>query len=259
VTLGETQALFHELVTGEADPDDERLERVFRGSGELATYERIGIYRGMYRARLVDALRETFPNLVRFLRDDHFTDLGEAYLRRHPSEHHDIGRFGRRLAAFLLRHPDPARPDLADLAALEWARNEVFFAAESAAAAPETLAALPPESAGAARLEMAPSLRVLSLAHDALALWRRLEGGEPPFPPIPGPSAAAVWRRGFEVFHCSLPLHEAAGLKAALRGASLAEVCSHFANRPDPSAEAHGALAGWFAEHWVARVRAPGC
>lgn len=256
MTLRETQAILSGLITEAADPDPPSLDRIFRGTDELAPFDRIAIYRGMYRERLVDALRETFPNLARFL-GERFPGLGEEYVRRHPSEHHDVGKVGRRLAAFLARYPDPERPDLAELAELEWARNEVFFAPDAGATGPEALAGLSPEAAGAARLSLSPTLRVLTLDHDVLSLWRRLERGEPPEPPIPGPTAAAVWRRGFEVFHCALSLHEAAALSSAREGAPLAAICAHFADRPDPAGEAHGAISTWFVEEWVASVSAP--
>jgi hypothetical protein len=254
VTLAETQALFHRQLTGAADPAAEPLDAFFRGSDELPAADRLAIYRDMYAARLVDALRETFPNLARLLGDDRFAALGEDYVARHPSEHHDVGRIGLHLPAFLRAYPGPERPDLADLAELEWARNEVFFATESEAAGAEALATLAAEAVGRARLRMSPSVRALVLEHDAAALWRRLESGEPPGPPVPGPSAATVWRREFDVFHCALPLHEAAALRAALDGETLDAICAHFAERPDPAAEAHAAISSWFGERWVAGV-----
>jgi len=254
VTLAGTQALFHRLVTGAADLDPGPLDAILRGSDELPAADRVAIYRDMYAARLVDALRETFPNLARLLGDGRFAALGEDYLARHPSEHHDVGRIGRHLPAFLRAYPDPGRADLADLAELEWARNEVFFARDPETAGVEALATLAAEAVGRARLRTSPSVRVLVLEHDVAAVWRRLEGGEPPGPPVPGPSAAAVWRRGFDFFHCDLPPHEAAALRAALDGETLDAICAHFAERPDPAAEAHAAISSWFGEGWVAGV-----
>ena len=253
MTLAETQALFHHLVTGDADGDAASIDAVFRGSDELPAADRLAIYRDMYTARLLAALRETFPHLARLL-GERFGALGEEYLARHPSEHHDVGQVGRRLAAFLHEHPDPERPDLRDLAELEWARNEAFFAPGSEAVGAEALAALPPELAGGARLRLSPSLRVLFLAHDAAGLWRRLQRGEDAAPPSATPTALAVWRRGLEVFHCALALREAMALETALDGGTLEEICEHFAGCPRPAEEAHAALSGWFSEQWVAGV-----
>jgi hypothetical protein len=254
VTLAETQALFHGLVTGESPPDGAALERAFLGTDELPAADRVAIYRNMYVGRLVEALRETFPNLARFLGEECFARLGESYVAERPSEHHDVGRIGRRLAEFLRDHPDPDRPDLADLAEIEWTRNEVFFAPDSPVVGPGALAAAGPDGAAGARLWLSRSLRVVELASDAAALWKRLESGLPADPPAPGPVAVVVWRRGFEVFHCAVPMEEATALRTAMDGGTLASICAAFGDRRDPAADAHAALASWFGEGWIADV-----
>ena len=253
MTLAETQELFHRAITGRIPLDEASLDRCFGGTGQLPAGDRVAIYRNMYTARLLDGLRQTFPNLARFLGEERFAALGEAYLAEHPSQHHDVGRLGRRLADFLRVYPDPERADLADLAELEWTRNEVFFAQESAVVGADALAAAGLESVAGARLRMVPSLRVIGLAHDAAGLWRSLEAGQDVPAPQDG-SAVVAWRRGFEVFHCTLPPEEAEALRAAMEGEPLEGVCASFADRPDPAAEAHAAISSWFAEGWIAGV-----
>jgi hypothetical protein len=250
VTLAETQALFHGLVTGDTPLDGPALDRCFSGTSELPAADRVAIYRDMYASRLLEALRETFPNLARFLGDERFAALASAYVHEHPSEHHDVGRIGRRLADFLRAFPDPQRPDLADLAELEWSRNEVFFAPQSGAVGAAALAVAGPD----ARLVFVPSLRVVELEHDASEPWRRVEAGEPVGSPMAGPSSIAVWRRGFEVFHCLLGVKEASALQAARAGEPLEFICGFFADGPDPAADAHAAIASWFREGWISGV-----
>jgi hypothetical protein len=254
VTLAETQALFREALTGDGPVAAARLEACFAGTPELPAAERVAIYADMYRWRLVDALRETFPKLVRALGDEPFAALAGDYLCRHPSEHHDVGQVGRRLAAFLREYPDPERPDLADLAELEWARQEAFFAPPAAPVGPEALAGLDADAFSRTGLQLSPALRILVLDHAAPPLWRRLEDGEPPEAPSPGPAAVAVWRSGFEVFHAALPLDEAAALEQAAAGEPLAAICAAFGGREEPAAAAHGAISSWLAEGWVVAV-----
>jgi hypothetical protein len=253
VKLAETQALFHRILAGEERVDPERIDACFAGTPGLPAGERVAIYAGMYLARLVEALRESFPNLARHLQV-RFAALAEDYVRHHPSEHHDIGQVGRRLADFLRRHPDRERPDLADLAELEWARQEVFFAPPADPAGPEVFAGLDPEAFSRTRLRLSPALRVLDLDHDAARLWRRLEHGERPDPPARGTAAVAVWRSGFEVFHVPLAPDEAAALRAAAAGEDLGAICAAFAGREAPAAAAHAALSGWMKEGWIAGV-----
>lgn len=251
MTLAETQALFHELLAGDSPVDPARVEACFVGTPGMPAAERVAIYAGMVRGRLEEALRETFPNLHRLLGEASFAALAGDYVRVHPSDHADIGRVGRCLPAFLRRHPDPQRPDLADLASLEWARQEVFFAPSAAAVGAGVLAALAPEDLGRTALVLSPALRILGLAHDVAPAWRRLESGKGAGPPVPGESAVAVWRRDLEVFHCAIPLVEARALASAAAGRPLAEVCAAFVDEEAPATAAHAAISSWLAEGWV--------
>lgn len=255
MTLAETQALFHAAVTGRAGPA--AVEACFAGTPELGAPERLRIYAGMWLWRQVDALREEFPRLAGLLGEGRFADLCRAYLRRHPSRHHDIGRLGRLLSPYLRRFPDPERPDLADLAALEWARSEAFFEAEAAPAGREALSALPARDFPRARLRLVPALRLLDLRHDAASTWRRLERGQDPGPAAAGPVAVAVWRAGHQVFHAALPPAEASALRSALAGRPLRAVCRAFEAERDPARAAFASIASWLDEGWVAAVRRP--
>lgn len=257
MTLAETQALLHAAVTRAEGDRSLEIQRCFRGSAELTAAERVEIYADMYLWRLVDALREDYPKLALLLGDERFYALAEAYVREHPSTHHDLGRMGVHLAAFLRAHPGPGRPDLADLAALEWARSEVFFEVEVEPARPDALAALPPAQFLEVRLRLAPALRVLAVEHDAVGPWRALERGEAVPPPAPGIQAIAVWRAGFDVLHAALELDEATALESAASGDPLARVCAAFGDRRDAARAAFGAIASWFEEGWIAAVGRP--
>ncbi len=253
MTLAEIQAAFHALATRAAGPTI-AAEQFLVGSAELSAAERIGIYADMYLWRLTDSLREDYPKLAALLGDERFLALAEAYAREHPSDRPDLGRFGRHLPAFLRRFPAPERADLADLAALEWARSEVFFEAPATPIARDALARLRPEAFPDARLQVVPAVRVLVLDHDAAAVWSRLEKGEGAGEPLAQRVAVAVWRAGFEVFHARVELDEARAFEAALAGEPLSRVCAEFAPREDPAAAAFGALSSWLEEGWIAAI-----
>lgn len=251
MTLAETQALFHEILSAPGKVDPARIEACFVGTPDLPAVDRVTIYSDMFLWRLVAALRETFPILLRYLGDDQFAALAEDYVRRNPSAHHDVGQVGRLLPAFLRSYPDPERPDLADLAELEWARHQVFFSAPAEPVGPEAFATLTPEVFARTSLLLSPALRVLVLDNDAASFWRRLEDGEPPGPPSGGAHAVAVWRRGFDVFHAPISLDEALAMEGASAGQSLASICASFSDQDDPTAAAHAALASWIREGWI--------
>lgn len=253
MTLAETQALFHAALSGSPEATPERIAACFAGTPGLPAAERVGIYAGMVLWRQVDALREDFPKLVALLGDGPFFDLARAYVLEVPSRHHDLGRRGEALAGWLRRRADLPRPDLADLAELEWARDDVFFAAAEPPAPAGTVARLSPGAFAAARLRLVPALRLLDLEHDAAALWRRLEDGEAPGEPMRRPTSIAVWRPEHQVFHASLPGPEAEALRRAAAGAPLSGICAAFEG-PGAAHEAFAAIGSWLAEGWVAAV-----
>lgn len=258
MTLAETQALFHEALSAPGSVEPGRIEECFAGTPEFPAICRVAVYSDMYLWRLVEALRETFSNVLRYLGDEQFAALSEDYVRRNPSRHHDVGQAGRSLAAFLRMYPDPERPDLADLAELEWARHEVFFAQPAEPVGLEVLFTLAPDDFADASLLLSPAVRILVLDHDAASLWRRLEDGDPPDPPLAGTFAIAVWRRGFDVFHAPISQDEAVAIEGVIAGHSLGSICASFSDQDDPVAAAHSALGSWFQEGWItALVESP--
>jgi len=234
VTLAEAQDLFAALVTGDGAIDPAAREALLSGDAELSASERARIYSDMYLFRLVAALREDYPLLARLVGDDEFFSLAKAYARAHPSRH-------------------PARGDLADLAALEWARAEAFVAPDEEPLGEDALRSLG-EDAASARLRLVPSVRLLPLEHDVAALWADLEASRAPGPPRRSPISLLVWRKGFEVFHTVVSPEELSALSAVQRGATLGEACAAFATLPDPAGAALEAIASWSGEGLLAGI-----
>ena len=256
--LAQTQGALWPAITegktgGGLDSGD--LARIVRSDRGLSPQRRVEIYAQMYFWRQVEALKEDFPKLAALLGDDGFTHLVDAYVHTYPSDHPSLGRLGRKLAQFLAEHrADGSRPDLADLAALEWARAEVFVELDAPLAPASVFAGLPPDQFATARFHLVPAIRVLSFAHDAMELWRAIEQGDPAPEPTPGLQHALVWRKGWTVFHAPIDAEEAQALESASKGRTLSEVCEAFAGRDEPVAAAFAALQSWLVESLVSRV-----
>ncbi len=252
MTLANVQDVFASLVTGERAVDPAACEAYLLGNSELSAADRAHIYSDMYLARLVDALREDYPLLARLLGDEGFFTLGAEYARAHPSHNPSLAHLGRQLPAFVRARPR-SRPDLADLAALEWARAEAFIAPDAepvgASALQELAGRLP-----AARLELIPSVRLLSLEHDVVPLWAELEASAQPGPARHGSAALLVWRTGFDVFHAAIVSEELAALTAVQGGMPLGQAFEAFAAVPDPAQAALDALSSWFGEGLIAKI-----
>ena len=252
--LAETQELFAALVTGDIPVDPAARDANLTGDTELSAAERARVYSDMYLYRLVDALREDYPHLARLLGADPFFALAAEYVRAHPSRNPSLAHLGRELPAFLAAHP-AGRADVADLAALEWARAEAFIAPDAEPLDAAGLGALAQNTA-AARIVLCPSVRLLSLPHDVASLWADLEAGRDAGAPIRAPTALLVWRKGFEVFHAPVSPQELAALQTVQRGATLGEACEAFAALPDPAHAALDAVASWCGEGLICGIEA---
>lgn len=253
MNLAETQALFWTAAT-QAPGSNAGVETVLRGTPGLSAQERIGIYAEMFIWRQLETLREDFPKLWAVLGDDAFDAIARAYLQAYPSRHPSLAKLGRDLPAFLSRRDLP-RSDLVDLAALEWARAEVFEALDCPAMDLGDLTALAPEVLVETRLKLVPGLRRLHLDHHILPLWKAIEDGRPEDAgePSPGSNRAVVWRKGFDVFHVAVAEDEASALELLDAGEPLAAVCELFSAHPEPAAAAFGAITSWITEGWVSR------
>src|SRR5260370_16893963 len=142
----------------------------------------------MYFWRQVEALKEDFPMLAALLGDDGVVHLVDAYVQTYPSDHPSLGRLGRKLAQFLAEHrADNGRPDLADLAALEWARAEVFVELDAPLATASIFAELPPDQFAKARVCLLPAVRGLSFEYYPMLLLRAANQRAPVPEPFPHP------------------------------------------------------------------------
>lgn len=236
--------VFERIVEGKAGPegiDDWRLQ----------------IYAGMYEARTHDALIEDVPHTAKLLGSDKFPALVKQYVAAVPSTHHSLARLGHGFAAWLRTQP-LERPDLADLAELEWARSEAFVADSFTPVEPETIQQLGPERFTASWMQFVPSLRLLETAHAVDALWQALEKNEPAPAPAAGPERLIVWRKGFDVFHVTVAEDEFQALEAVQARETVAMVCERFAGRGDDAAHAaFQAIGSWINEGMIAALREP--
>lgn len=251
MSLTEVQRTFWSIATREGGSASLRPDEIFVGTLALDARSRMEIYADMFVRRQIDALREDFPKLAALMDDDVFYDFGEDYVRAHPSVHHSLSKLGQHVATFLTKRPG-SRSDLADMAALEWARAEVFEEAAVPTASPEILRSLAGDDFAGRCLAVVPALRLLRLEHNVLVPWRQIEEGRSPGDPRPGRRFAVVWRKGFDVFHVPVDPDEARALERAMAGEPLGEICQAFEDRPDAIEAAFRSVGSWFAEGWIA-------
>lgn len=155
------------------------LRALVKPNDRLSCEERIELYARQYWFRLIDSFREDFPGVAALVGSDVFHDLTLDYLEAHPSRTYTLRCLGRDFPLFVERGaasvPGPLRSVVLDMARLEWAKMEVFDAAELPALTPDEalegdILTLP--------IGLQPHLRLLRLEHpvdDWLVRLRREE------------------------------------------------------------------------------------
>jgi hypothetical protein len=218
----------------------EEVDRLFAGDERLPALERLDVYANMYFYRLHDCLVEDYPKTRALLGHDRFHNLVTDYVLACPSRHYSLRQFGARLPAFLDTHPlRRDLPGLADLARLEWARADVFDAADAAPLTRADLARLPAERAGEAVFTLIPACVLVAVEHSVAGLWRELDrpaGGPPAHEPVtpagPVPRRRGwirVWRGRGLIHHSSVGDEESDALAMLRRGDPLGRICQQIA------------------------------
>jgi hypothetical protein len=244
---------------GAAEPagtTDPALLAVVGSTGELGPAERLEIYAGMYRARLVDVLREDFPRVRALLGDDAFAALGCRYLAWSPSMHPSARHVGGRFAEFVATDAS-APPFLAELARLEWARVQVFDAADAEPLSLAELRSIPPADWPTLGFRRVPASLVIESAWPVHRIWAEAETwGNARLKPVPEPTIVRVWREERGVSHAAMGAAELRALRALDRGETLAALCAAVALGHDPdaaAAEVGAILLRWIEDGLLAR------
>jgi hypothetical protein len=239
-----------------AVPADPALLGAISDRGALGAGPRLRIYQEMYRARLVDVLREDFPRVIATLGDASFEALAARYLAAHPSAHPSVRYVGDRFVDWVGGATvDP--PFLADLARLEWARVEVFDAADAEPLRMSDLQATTADQWPALELRAIPACRLLRCAWPAHEIWAAPDRWSPGEPPRwePRPVTIRVWREGDDVSHAAIGVTEARLLPLLERGAPLSTLCAAVEDDREPEAAARevgGLLMRWLADGFLA-------
>jgi hypothetical protein len=217
------------------DPDGARLGGLLRSDRALPAAERLAVYANAYFLRIRDCLREDFGALASVLGEAAFHDLVKTYLMAHPPSRPSLRHAGAQLAAHLRTEPFAAIFSqrcsyAADLADLEWAIVEAFYAPDAAAIGADAFAQLAPEDWADLRFELTPSLRTIACDWPVQRVREHFdEHANAPAqegqPLAADPTQIRVWRRGERVLYRAIAPLDTAALEAAASGDSFGAIC----------------------------------
>jgi len=239
------QHAFQDYVLGPGVASPALLAAV-REQGPADPASRLAIYHRAYRARMHEALGEAYERTWTYIGDELFAQMAGAYLDAHPSTFANLRWFGGDFSAFLARALDE-HPYVAELAAFEWTLGLAFDAPDAAEAQLDTLRALAPQDWAALHFDLHPSVTLLPLRYNSVALWQALsEQREPPAPEVTD-QTWLVWRRALQPHFRSLDPFEAQALAALARGATFGEICDAVCAGLDAVPRIAACLRDWLA------------
>ncbi len=269
MNLREAQELYFGLITapeGVVKALEEReargeaaraaVEGLFAGDERMGAVERLDVYANMYFFRLRDVLAEDFARTSAVLGEARWHNLVTDYLLAHPPTRWSLRWAGEALPEFLRGHAYGAeRPWLADVAALEWARNEAFQAGDAGPMRVEDLVNVHPEVWPTLTFGAVPGTVLVSSRWDLEGWWG--SGGTEPPAEAPGGQLLLVWRDpDDDGHHEALPADDVEPVRRLFAGAPFADVCEACA--PEDAGEEEAEEAGRRAVELLLRLIALG-
>lgn len=205
--------------------------------GALPAAERIGIYANNSWMAFRTALELSFPAVARLGGAEWFASVARRYRAAHPSRHGDLQHVGSGFAAFLADElGDTAYAVVADVAALEWAYQEVLVAADAPPFDGRALSDADEASYPGLRFPLVPACRLVASPWPVLTIWQANRQPVSPPPDIDldaGPDRLLLRREGLEVLVHRLDPPEWTLLAGLAAGAALGGAAEAAAGMPD--------------------------
>lgn len=220
----------------------------------------LNIYRNAYRARLVDALRETYERTARWVGEDAFRAAAAHHVIKTPPNSWTLDHVAEGFVE-VLQEVFAGDPEVAELAWLEWAMHRAFVAADiaplDAARFADGSTGFGEEEWAGLKLNFVPSLHLAVMSHDAGGLWNALAADEfvAPDYALPAPVSMIVWREDLRPTFMPIGDAEGYGLGEMMRGASYGEMVDSLAGKigdEDAVMQAGAMLGRWLGNGLIA-------
>jgi len=130
--------------------------------GDIPLHERLKVYRSNVIGGITDALIATFPLLKDLVGEEFLRDMARAFVIQNPPQAGCLNMYGAGFDTFI--ETFPLAKDLQylpDIARLELAINEAYFAPDDESLSAQSLSAILPESLPALHLKLRASARLI--------------------------------------------------------------------------------------------------
>ncbi len=140
----------------------------------VSAEDRIAVYANNIVGSLIDVLENTYPAIYRHVGEENFAVIAGAFVRTQPPTRPRLDLFGSEFAPFLDGFGTAREnlPWLADLARLEWAYHDSYFAPDAPGFDPAALGDLAAEDYASLSFVLHPATRALASDYPVHALWQ---------------------------------------------------------------------------------------
>lgn len=146
------------------------------GGNNIHATRRLDVYRNAYYIRLQEALAHDFPVLLALMGEAAFGREMAAYLKACPSTSPSLRYIGRQLPDYLANRN---KPQLADLARLEWAVLKAFDAGDACVLSMDDMQHILPDAWQELHFELHPSVSVLEPVNYVFTVWNAHRRNQP--------------------------------------------------------------------------------
>jgi hypothetical protein len=142
-------------------------------AGGLDPEARVRVYRNNVRIGFAKALALAFPVIERLVGAEYFEQLAREFQADHPSRCGNLHFIGAPFSGFVRRRMRGSGYEyLADVAAVEWACQEVAVAAEASPLSVRQLEAIAPEDYALLRFRTHPACRLVRTGYPVVRIWQ---------------------------------------------------------------------------------------
>jgi hypothetical protein len=131
------------------------------------------VYRNNYRGNLHDTLASVYPVLRQLVGEPFFRLLAKHFIEGHPSRSGNLHRYGSEMTEFLMHFENTQHlVYLPDMARLEWAYHQAYFADDVAAFDLTRVSGIAPESYTGMQWRLHPSSSLITSDYPVAAIWQ---------------------------------------------------------------------------------------
>ena len=212
------------------------------------------VYQNNYRTRLVDCLEASFAATRAWIGDEAFLRAAATHIDLIPPSSWTLDAYARDFPASLstLYKDDP---EVAEIAALELAVEDVFVGADAATVTVADMAGI---DWNRATLALVPALDLVPVRTNAVEIWSALAGAEPPPAMCEiDDGAALVWRQEQRSRVRMVDAFEMQALIRARAGVAFANLCDSVVRafgEDDAPAVAGGWLGRWVGDGLIREI-----